>query len=242
MPKKRKKPFSTENPIRVFVVDDHPLILEGLCSYIMKLRHQGEPFDLAGSALNVGQSIERILEDRGNLPDLLLLDIWLNDSLSLTALDIIDALDRENIYIPVLIYSGECVDGYMLSALLKVGVSGYIMKNDLLGTLTKAMYSVAMRKTYFAPEVRKRINEKTGLLVSPLFPKLLRLTPHELIYLRHFVRGLPFEDIAIEMGISKPTLYNHGNGIKTKLGVEKLTDLNRKAMIGMIAIMLGNDP
>lgn len=242
MPKKAGTQFSRQNPIRVFLVDDHPIILDGFRSLILSKELKGEPITVAGYALTIDDALSKITDEREALPDILLLDIWLRDVPRETALDLIQALNQKNIHIPVLVYSGECVNTHMLAKLINMGISGYVMKNANLDILMEAMYDIAIGKIYFPPEIRKRINKDAAPFLSPLFHKILTLTPHELIVLKHLVKGShPFLEIAQTMKIANSTLYNYTNTIKTKLGIKKLASLKTKEMSALLAIVLGEN-
>lgn len=230
--------FSAQNPIRVFLVDDHPVILDGVRSFILRLQANGEPFALAGCAQNVDDAVSRMTEAQTHLPDLLLLDVWLSDIPMQTGIDVLHALHQRNIYIPTLTYSGECVDIFMLGKLLQMGISGYVLKNVMMDLLAKAMYAVALGNTYFVPEICKRMQEGATNLLSPLFPKMMLLSQQELRYLKYFLRGFTVKEMVQEFNCMPCTLYTYGERIKKKLDIQKLEQLDRKSITGVIGILL----
>lgn len=235
------KQFSANWPIRVFIIDDHPAILDGLRSFILKLKSNGEPFDLAGTAMTVADAIAKITSGCQRIPDLLLLDIWLSDVPMQTGLDVLDALHEQKIDIPTLTYSGECANSFMLGQLLHAGISGYVMKNVMMDVLTKAMHTVACGGSYFAPEIRKRMNDDTLGIISPLFPKMVSLSQQELRYLSYYLKGYTVAKMSNELQRSYFTLATYGRRLKSKLGVDDLAQLDRKAIAAMIGILLDND-
>src|SRR3984885_3876579 len=104
---------------RVFIVDDHPIVRQGLALFI----NREADLTVCGDAEEAGTALQRIQSLR---PDIVLVDISLNGPDGLDLLKSVHAYDRR---LPVLILSMLDEAAYAERA-LRAGASGYIMKQE----------------------------------------------------------------------------------------------------------------
>lgn len=142
--------------IRVLVVDDHPVVREGLCALIAAAPGMA----LAGAAAD-GEEAVRLA---GALaPDVVVMDLMLPRLGGIAAIGAIKAYRPET---QVLVFSGYADDDKVLGA-VKVGALGYLIKDAAPGDVLRAIREVARGEASLHPAVARRlireINHAPGL-------------------------------------------------------------------------------
>jgi DNA-binding NarL/FixJ family response regulator len=190
-------------PIRVFAVDDHPLILEGIASVI-----DGEPdIQLVGEAANGQEAVQKYPKYR---PDVTIVD------LKMPLMDGVEAIKaiREKFpigrFIALTTYQG---DVQALRA-IKAGASGYLLKGHIRTSLLDTIRTVFEGKTYIPPEVAAQLAEHIAQE---------SLTERELEVLSHVAAGKANKNIASRLSISEATVKKHLKNILSKLGANDRT-------------------
>jgi two-component system, NarL family, response regulator LiaR len=202
------------SPIRVFVVDDHPLVRTGLAAAI------GVCADLAfvGEAADGDEALQRVAAAR---PDVVLLDI------SMPGLDGIAVLARLRPTMPstrfvMLTSSAEAVE---VRRALAAGASGYLLKNASATELAEKIRQAHGGRRVLAPEVAEAMIDAA---VEPA--PGADLTPRERELLRLMTRGLNNQEIAEELSLALPTVKFHIGNILAKLQVDNRTEAVLKAL------------
>jgi DNA-binding NarL/FixJ family response regulator len=122
---------------KVYLVDDHPIVRQGL----IKLIEQEDGLEVCGEAGSVPDALRAI----GELaPDVILVDISLEDS---NGLELIKTIDDMGLKIPTLVLSMHDESLYAEHA-LKAGASGYVMKQAAATTLVQAIEKVLEGEIY----------------------------------------------------------------------------------------------
>ncbi|NLO89986.1 MAG: response regulator transcription factor [Clostridia bacterium] len=203
-----------EPVIRVFVVDDHPLVREG----ITKILGLEESFQIVGEADSGGEALRLIVENR---PDIILLDLKLPDMTGIEVCREIKKLYPEGKVIALTIYDDEA---HVIES-VRAGVVGYLPKDVDPDTLIEAVKYAAQGKTYFHPSIAgKIINETLCQGFNPCRISRKRLTSREIEVLSLVARGYTNKDIAEELYISEKTVKNHMTNIFRKLEVNDRTE------------------
>src|SRR6266511_3069279 len=142
----RKKSSAARNKKRILIVDDHPMMRQGLAQLI------GAEADLTvcGESENAGQALDAI---RAVDPDLVLADISLPDK---SGLELIKDFQSVRPGLPVLVISMHDESLYA-ERVLRAGGHGYIMKNEGGDKLLTAIRQVLAGKTYVSDSVSSRI-------------------------------------------------------------------------------------
>jgi two-component system nitrate/nitrite response regulator NarL len=208
---------SLSNSLRVLIVDDHTLFRRGLSSLLAR---DGR-IVVVGDAADAGQAQRRALELQ---PDLILLD---NHLPGVTGVEAIRSL-REAAPGARVVMLTVSEDAQDMSAALRSGASGYLLKTMDGDQLVDAMVRAAKGETVLAPEM-------TGKLVSaylgaasrpaPLEVETVAVSPLETLsarerdILRGIARGASNKEIARELGIAEATVKIHVQGVLRKLNV-----------------------
>lgn len=203
-----------EPMIRVLVVDDHPLVREGI-RYCL----QSQPdLEVAGEAEGCDQALAVLDQAR---VDVVLLDLRMPGIGGVEATRIIRAAHPS---VRVLILTAY--PDYASEA-LKAGASGYMLKMARSEGLLAAIRSVY----YGATVIQEPLLESLGLTApKPLAQDVGSVSPRELEVLRLLARGLTNRAIAHELGIGPRTADQHVHSIFIKTGVTSRTAAVRYAL------------
>lgn len=196
--------------IRIVVVDDHPIVRSGLAS----LLHETE-IEIVGEASGIGAARKLI---RGLLPDLVLLDVRLEDG---DCFELMEWLRGQNLPTPVLIFSAFDNPTYMARA-LAFGALGYLYKDCDRDELVQAIRGARAGKGI----VGNRLPQLRREIMSPQLPSVdlpSALTQKEIQILRHLGLGLNNREIGLSLEISVNTVKEYVQKILRKLGLTDRT-------------------
>jgi DNA-binding NarL/FixJ family response regulator len=199
--------------IRVFCVDDHPLIREGI-SFALQFH---KDMELVGEAAN-GE--EAIAEFRRLRPDVTLMDLQMP---ALSGIDAIGAIRHEFPKAKIIVlttYSGDI----QASRALKAGAVGYLLKSMLRTDLVNTIREVHMGRKHIPPEIAASLAEHLSLD---------SLSVREIQVLRSVAAGHSNKIIAGDLCISEDTVKGHMKSILAKL------DANDRTHAVLIAMKRG---
>jgi DNA-binding NarL/FixJ family response regulator len=179
--------------IRVAVVDDHPVVREGL---VAALSHR-EGLEIVASFA----SADELLAARANY-DVVLLDLELPGTSGIDAIARIDAA--------VLVLTAYANDEQIERA-LRDGARGYLLKGASLDDIDRAIRTVAMGETWLDPRIASRVVAMRG---AP------RLSSREREVLRLVASGQSNKEIAATLRIAERTVKFHLTSIFNKLGAD----------------------
>ncbi|MFT5851721.1 MAG: DNA-binding NarL/FixJ family response regulator [Colwellia sp.] len=206
---------------KVFIVDDHELVRQGLRQLI-----EGEAdLKLCGEAGTVGDALKM----RTSLkPDVAIIDISLPDG---NGLDLIKQLHNWQPNMRIIALSMHDDELYAERA-LNNGASGYINKQDSAQKLLIGIRQVINNKIFVSPEVTKRLKQHEPNQSScEKNSSILKLTNRELQVFDFIGRGLKTKDIANNLKLSIKTIETHRRHIKDKLSLTSGTELVRAAIM-----------
>lgn len=194
--------------IRVFVVDDHPIVRQGLVTVLGDV----PDFAVAGAAGSVAEAVEAIGRLR---PDVALLDLELAGEDGIAAIPRIADASPET---RVLVFTAYETDERVFGA-LEAGASGYLLKGAPTEEIARAIRAVAAGGSYLEPRVAARLVAAT---------RANRrgdggLSPREYEVLRLIADGLANKEIGRALSISERTVRFHVTSIFTKLGATSRT-------------------
>lgn len=204
-------PKPAPGSIRILLVDDHPLVREGLRS-----RLQAEArFQVVGEAGSAEEAMVMLISIQ---PQLVLLDVGLKGhngiQLAQTMLERVPQLR-------VLMYSMYDNPEYVQRA-LQAGACGYVLKDAPASEILAAIEAVAAGGTFLSPGVSKRMFRSQQ-------PRPL-LSPRESEILSALGRGESSKQIAKALDLSVRTVETHRQNIKRKLELEGQAELIRYAV------------
>ena len=198
------------SPIRILVVDDHPIVREGVAALV---GGQSE-MSIVGQASNGREAIQQF---RAQHPDITLMDIQMPVMNGVDALIAIRGEAPDARIIMLTTYAG---DAQVLRA-IKAGARGYLLKSSLHEELLTTIRAVmAGRKTISAEASYQLAEHATD---DPL-------TPAELRVLRLIAEGNANKEIAEQLSVSEETVKGQVRNILAKLGAR---DRTQAATIGV---------
>lgn len=192
-------------PIRLLIVDDHPVVRDGLVAIL----HQGEPdLEVVGEA---GDGKEAVAIWRTLRPTVIIMDLQLP---GLSGVEAIKAIRREDPEARVLVLTTFDGDADIQRA-LEAGARGYLLKSVRRATLIEAVRAVAAGQRYLPPATAARLVEAM---------EAERLTARELDVLKLLAQGQRNREIADALGLAEPTVKIHVNNLLRKLQVKDRTE------------------
>ena len=205
---------------RIFVVDDHPIVRQGLAQLI-----NSEPdLTVSGQGEDAYGSLRAIKE---NKPDLCLVDVSLKDS---DGIELLKELKAQAPDLPVLILSMHDESLYAERA-LRAGAKGYIMKQEAPQTLLGAIRKVLGGEVYVSDRMGATLLQRmVGSKKSQGALPMDRLTDRELEIFRMIGGGMSVKDIADKLFLSTKTVEAHREHIKEKLNLKSSAELLRFAI------------
>lgn len=191
--------------IRLLVVDDHPVVRDGLVSIL----HEGEPdLEVVGEA---GDGKEAVVLWRTLRPTVTIMDLQLPGQ---TGVEAIQAIRREDPEARILVLTTFDGDADIQRA-LEAGARGYLLKSVRRAILIEAVRAVAAGKRYLPPATAARLVEAM---------ESERLTPRELDVLKLLAEGQRNREIADALGLAEPTVKIHVNNLLRKLEAKDRTE------------------
>jgi DNA-binding NarL/FixJ family response regulator len=194
---------SLENRITVLIVDDHPLLREGVAAVLARERD----IVVVAEAENGREAIDCY---RAQHPDVTLMDLQMPQ---MKGLEAIIAIRHEFPDARILVVTTYDGDVQALRA-IKAGASGYLLKNMLRKELPQAIRSVHAGKRYIPGEIATAIAEHS--VDDPL-------TQREVEVLRHVAEGNANKEVAAQLFITEETVKGHMSSILSKLAAKDRT-------------------
>ncbi len=191
--------------IRVLLVDDHPVVLSG----IRNLLESDMGIEIVAEATNGEQALHRSKELN---PDVVLLDMELPDIHGSQVAQQLKLLYPD---MKILVLSAHDDPTYV-RALLEMGASGYLMKEEAPNVIVDAVRGVANGERRW---VSQRITEQIVSWMQPNGSESLKLTAREHQVLRLVVEGKTNQAIAADLNISQKTVEKYLGTIFSKLNV-----------------------
>ncbi|MBY5973600.1 response regulator transcription factor [Pseudooceanicola marinus] len=200
----------TPQMIRVAIVDDHPMVAEGIEAILDSF----PDIAVVGTYRN-GRAIIDAVEDVR--PDVILLDLNMPEMGGLTACEI---LLEEHPWLKILILSMHDSPEYISTA-LDHGALGYILKDVPTDEIKTAIDMVMQGERYLCTGAQ-------GSLAPPRGAG--HLTNREQTILLQLAQGKSNKEVAIALDISVRTVETHRKNLKKKLGISSTAGLTRYAM------------
>jgi DNA-binding NarL/FixJ family response regulator len=205
--------FTTQDPIRVFLLDDHEVVRRGLSD----LLDAEEDISVVGDAENVQHALVRAPAVR---PDVAVLDVRLPDGDGIT---VCRELRDQMPELAVLMLTSFDDEDALLDAIM-AGASGYVLKQIKGSDLVSAVRTVASGQSMLDPATTARLMR--SLRAEPaqapeIAPELASLSPREREILALIGDGLTNREIGKRLYLSEKTVKNHISRLLAKLGVQR---------------------
>jgi DNA-binding NarL/FixJ family response regulator len=192
--------------IRVLVVDDHPVVCDGLSAIL----GTQPDFDVVGTAATGTAALREVAARH---PDVVLMDLQLPelDGIAATA-----AIRDRHPGVRVVVLTSYDTDADILAA-IEAGATGYLLKDASRQELARAVHAAARGETVLAPPVAARLISHVRGAPGPT------LTAREAEVLRRVALGQSNPDIGRALYIGEATVKSHVMRIFDKLGVRDRT-------------------
>ncbi len=203
---------TSPDPIKVLIIDDHPMVAEGIQSILESY----EDLRVVGSCNSAREAIAQL--DHFD-PDVILMDLNMPDMGGLTATEIV--LERRP-GTRILILSMHDSAEYISSA-LSHGAMGYILKDVPTDEIKQAIDAVMAGDQYLCTGASGSLQPKEGEVREAL-------TEREQTILLQLASGKSNKEVAHVLDISVRTVETHRKNIKRKLGISSTAGLTRYAL------------
>ena len=201
--------------IKVFITDDHHMVVEGIRSLLQNERD----IELIGSASNIA-SCKAFLAQKQ--PDVLLLDISLPDG---SGIDLCLELRAKYPAVFILGLSTFNQESF-IRKMMDNGASGYILKNATQQELTEAIHEVSRGRTYLAFDAAKTLHAGKNLPAGQFV-----IGRREKEVLQFITEGCTSGEIAQKLNLSTHTVDTYRKSLLSKLNARNTADLIRLAFL-----------
>ncbi|WP_321797464.1 response regulator transcription factor [Caballeronia sp. J97] len=201
---------------RIILVDDHPLVRDGLRARLDSVPH----LRVIGEAGNAREALA-LAADESNPPDLALMDVGMT---GMSGIELAALFHERHPGIRVLMLSMHDNVEYVKQA-VRAGASGYVLKDSPAAEIIQAIGAVLAGKTFFSAGLAARMIQAQSMQTP-----LERLTPRELDILDALAEGLSSKQIAQQHGLSVRTVETHRLNLKRKLDIDGQAELIKFAV------------
>ncbi len=202
--------------IRVLIVDDHPLVRQGIASFI----EAQDDLEVAGEAANGREAVAQVAQLK---PDVVLMDLVMPE---LDGIAATREIKSRYSHIKVLALTSFVNDEQVLPA-LQAGASGYLLKDIAADQLMEAIRAAQRGETPLAPVVATKLVTGVRATRDEDAMKLETLSDREREVLGLLGQGLSNKEIAARLVISEKTVKFHVSSILSKL---QLSDRTQAAL------------
>ena len=191
--------------IRVLVVDDHPIVRQGLVSVLS----DEDDLEVVGEAGSGREAVARVQRLQ---PDVVLLDLEMTD---LDGVAAIPQLLASRPSLGILVFTAYDTDERVLGA-VRAGARGYLLKGASADEIARGIRAVNAGGSYLEPRVTSKLMaevsspRRSGPVLSAREKEVLRLVAD----------GLPTKQISASLSITERTVKFHVNSIFRKLGAD----------------------
>ena len=209
--------YLPDKPITIAIVDDHPVVIEGLQKIFL------DGFDVKEILqYNSGEDILSFLHSHNPAIDIVLLDVTLPGK---NGIEVCREIKKITPNINVLGFSNHSQRSIVMQ-MLQNGASVYMLKNTLASELTECIKQVLDGNIAFSKEVAiiMATSPQTGLASMP------RLTKREKEILKMIAEGETSADIGSQLFVSPVTVETHRRNLMQKLEVKNVAALIKVAM------------
>jgi two-component system response regulator NreC len=207
--------------LRILLADDHEIFREGL-----KMLVSAQPdMEVIGEAKNGRMAVALAQQLQ---PDIVVMDVSMPELNGLKAAEKLKGLCPN---LKILTLTRHMDDGY-LQQLLKVGASGYVLKQSASSELIRAIRAVYMGNTYIDPTLTERLcNNFIGVRPARGPSASKDLSGREKEVLRLIALGYSNKEIAARLSLSVKTVEAHKTNAMQKMGMKSRIDIMRYALL-----------
>ena len=202
-------------PRSVLIVDDHPIVRQGLSQLI----NAEDDLEVSGNAATVEEALQSLGDSD---PDVVIVDLSLAHS---DGLELVKEIRKEARHLPVLVLSMHDENMYA-ERLLSAGANGYIIKEAAADQLLIALRRVLAGGVYVSEHLGASMIERiAGNDPKQTSNPIERLSNRELQVLNLVGRGKTTREVAENLPLSVKTVESHRQRIKKKLNLQTSAQL-----------------
>ncbi len=206
---------------KILVVDDHPIVIEGLGQLINR------EHDLRVEWMALG-IVEAMAICRAHLPDFAIVDISLIDG---SGVELVRQMRAQRSSLPILVLSMHDETLYADRA-LRAGAQGYLMKHAAARNIVGAIRKIQSGEIYLSEKIKSAMLDRVfaggdGAISGAIS----RLSDHELEIFQLIGSGMKKSEIAVRLNRSVNTVEAHRSNIKKKLNIGSSAELARVAFL-----------
>lgn len=205
--------------VTVLLVDDHPMIRQGLRNLVAS----EEDFQVVGEA---GDGVEALQKIQLTRPDVLIIDMMMPN---LNGLEVLLQVKKLSPRTRTIVFSMQSAEPYVVEA-LRAGADGYILKETGPGELIDAIRSVLQGNRYLSERLSERLEAKGIRVENAPLDLYQSLTMREREILQMAAEGRSSTEIGHKLGISPRTVELHRSRFLKKLGLRNQAELVRYAI------------
>jgi DNA-binding NarL/FixJ family response regulator len=210
----------TKKTVKILIVDDHPIVREGLAA---RLARQPD-FEVCGEAEDVADALDKVKSAR---PDVVIVDLSLKSGQGLELIKRIKALDLDT----KMLVSSMYDESLYAERTLRAGAMGYVNKQEVSEKIIDAIRQVLDGKIYLSPRMTERLLQRAVGAAPQLSQSPFEtLTNRELEIFKMIGKGMTTRQIANELHLSVKTVETHRENIKGKLSLPNSAELSREAV------------
>ncbi len=203
---------------RVMIVDDHPVVRQGLAAAIGR-----EPdLEVCGDAEHIEEALRQV--DCGH-PDVVIVNLSLDGE---DGIELIDYIKSRWPAVKVLVYSAHDEETFA-GRVLRAGANGFVSKREAMAKVVAAVRQVLCGEVALSSQMTTRLLQRAAV-GKPLDSNPSEsLSNRELQVFELIGRGMNTIEIAHKLEVSPKTIESHRKVIKTKLNVATSAQLSRRA-------------
>ena len=200
---------------RVFIIDDQPILCEGLAELI---RRESD-LTVCGTSSDISTAFQEIKRCK---PDVAVIDISLGDT---SGLRLLEELTRGYTDLPILVFS-RYNESLYAERCLRAGARGYIMKTEPFEEILSSIRAVLNGVIYVSETMRNAfLNKLTAGQGNPYEPDIALLSNRELEVFQLIGTGLRTQHIAAKLNLSLKTIETYIEHIKKKMHLKNYHDV-----------------
>ncbi len=211
---------STPSPVRMLVVDDHPIVRHG----IVQLIDQLDGYAVTGQVGTAPEALELAVS---GAYDFAVIDVSLQ---GLSGLELVKQIRERGVETPILMMSMHDESFYAERA-LRAGAQGYVMKQRATAEIVVAIDKVMQGELYLSDELSaKLLRRAVEGTAEPGKGGVGQLSDRELEVLQLLGQGVPTREVADRLNLSIKTIESYRANIKRKLDLRNASELMRFAV------------
>lgn len=211
--------------IAVFVLDDHPVLLEGL----REVFERSGRIRVVGEAGNVADAMVRL---RATRPQVVVVDLQLPDGSGAGVCSYVRETYPE---MAVLVLTGSTSDETLFAA-IEAGAHGFLLKGARIGAIIDAIETIAAGGSVLDPALTSRVMNRLREPASDQHDLVRLLTETEQTVLAHLAAGRSNREIASQVCLSESAVKKHVTSLMRKIQVQSRTEA------AVFALRAGVDP